>query len=178
MAEESESLHRYSPSKDDIKLQNLVSNSNLQEFSNKISYICSLETGGKLTPKQSYRQIKALWKQLKRSREKLGIDISNTNAETKQYETSAEESQYTDAEYAEYIEITSKNSISQWISSLSANDPQVRVEAALALGELGDENAVPALSYILGSDPDPQVRRSAANALGRIGEKAAEIDGN
>lgn len=53
--------------------ENLVFNANLQEFTQKISYICSLETSGKLTPEDSYKQIKQLWKDLKRSKKQLGI---------------------------------------------------------------------------------------------------------
>lgn len=56
-----------------IKPENLVFNSNLQEFAQKTSYICNLETGGKLAPDQAYKQIKSLWKQLKRSKKELGI---------------------------------------------------------------------------------------------------------
>lgn len=56
-----------------IKPENLVFNSNLQEFSQKINYICNLETGGKLPPEKAYKQIKSLWKELKRSKKELGI---------------------------------------------------------------------------------------------------------
>ncbi|MFS8826111.1 hypothetical protein, partial [Synechococcus sp. R6-6] len=44
---------------------------NLQEFSNKVSLICSLETGGKITPEEAYRQIKELWKQLKQTKKAI-----------------------------------------------------------------------------------------------------------
>ena len=57
----------------EFKPENLVFNSNLQEFTQKVSYICSLETAGKLTPEESYQQIKSLWKQLKRSKKMLRI---------------------------------------------------------------------------------------------------------
>jgi hypothetical protein len=57
----------------EVKPENLVFNANLQEFTQKISYICSLETAGKLTPEDSYKQIKSLWKDLKRSKKQLGI---------------------------------------------------------------------------------------------------------
>jgi hypothetical protein len=56
-----------------FKPENLVFNNNLQEFAQKISYICSLETAGKLTPEESYKQIRSLWKELKRSKKELGI---------------------------------------------------------------------------------------------------------
>ena len=57
----------------EVKPENLVFNANLQEFSQRVSYICCLETGGKLTPEESYKQVKALWKQLKRTKKQLGI---------------------------------------------------------------------------------------------------------
>lgn len=52
---------------------NLAFNANLQEFAQKIGYISSLETAGKLTPEEAYGQIKALWKELKNSKKQLGI---------------------------------------------------------------------------------------------------------
>jgi hypothetical protein len=59
-----------------VKPQNLVFNANLQEFSQRIGYICSLESNGKITPEESYQEIKSLWKQLKRSKKQLGIGHS------------------------------------------------------------------------------------------------------
>jgi hypothetical protein len=56
-----------------VKPENLVFNANLQEFSQKIGYICSLETGGKITPSEAYKKIKELWKTLKHSKRELGI---------------------------------------------------------------------------------------------------------
>lgn len=56
-----------------IKPENLVFNANLQEFAQKVSYICNLETGGKISPEDAYKQIKALWKQVKQSKKELGI---------------------------------------------------------------------------------------------------------
>ncbi|WP_375477636.1 hypothetical protein [uncultured Nostoc sp.] len=53
--------------------ENLVFNANLQEFSQKISYITSLETGGKLSQEEAYEQIKSLWKELKHSKKQLSI---------------------------------------------------------------------------------------------------------
>jgi hypothetical protein len=57
----------------DVKPENLVFNANLQEFAQKVSYICNLETGGKIEPKEAYKQIKDLWKQLKKSKKQLKI---------------------------------------------------------------------------------------------------------
>jgi epoxyqueuosine reductase len=45
--------------------------------------------------------------------------------------------------------------------------------AAVALGNVGDHRAVPALARTLEGDPDPHVRGHAAWALGRIGGSAA-----
>ncbi|MDM9380004.1 hypothetical protein QUB80_04730 [Chlorogloeopsis sp. ULAP01] len=56
-----------------VKPENLVFNANLQEFAQKVSYICNLETSGKIPPEEAYEQIKALWKGLKRSKKQLGI---------------------------------------------------------------------------------------------------------
>ena len=56
-----------------VKPENLVFNSNLQEFAQKVSFICNLETNGKLPPDEAYEQIKNLWKDLKKSKKELGI---------------------------------------------------------------------------------------------------------
>jgi len=48
-----------------VKPENLVFNA--QEFAQRVSYICNLETAGKLSP-ESYQQIRDLWEQLKRSK--------------------------------------------------------------------------------------------------------------
>lgn len=60
----------------------LAFNANLQEFAQKIAYISALQTGGKLSPEQAYKQVKYLWKQLKQS--KKGMKIGSDQAsETK-----------------------------------------------------------------------------------------------
>jgi hypothetical protein len=64
-----------------VQPQNLVFNANLQEFAQKVGYISSLETAGKLTPEESYRQIKALWQSLKSSKKQLGIGKNPFQAE-------------------------------------------------------------------------------------------------
>jgi hypothetical protein len=53
--------------------ENLAFNANLQEFSQKVSYICCLQTGGKISPEVAYQEIRALWKQLKRAKQQLRI---------------------------------------------------------------------------------------------------------
>jgi hypothetical protein len=57
--------------------ENLIFNSNLQEFAQKISYICNLETAGKISSPYAYQEIKKLWKQLKKSRKELGFNESD-----------------------------------------------------------------------------------------------------
>lgn len=56
-----------------VQPENLVFNANLQEFAQKVNFVCALETGGKLPPEQAYKEIKRLWKSLKRSKKELGI---------------------------------------------------------------------------------------------------------
>jgi hypothetical protein len=56
-----------------VKPENLVFNANLQEFAQQVNYICNLETNGKLSSEEAFNQIKALWKQLKRTREQLSV---------------------------------------------------------------------------------------------------------
>jgi hypothetical protein len=52
----------------------IVFNANLQEFTNRISIICALETGGKISPSEAYRQIKDLWTELDQSKQNLLAD--------------------------------------------------------------------------------------------------------
>jgi hypothetical protein len=59
-----------------VKPENMVFNANLQEFAQRVNFICALETGGKLSPDDAYKQIKTLWKQLKRTKKQLGIGQS------------------------------------------------------------------------------------------------------
>ncbi len=54
--------------------ENLVFNANLQKFSQRISLIVGLETGGKLSPQAAYEKIEELWKILQRSQEQLKIE--------------------------------------------------------------------------------------------------------
>lgn len=51
--------------------EQLAFNANLQEFAQRVSLICGLETGGKISTEDAYRQIKQLWKTLKESKKEL-----------------------------------------------------------------------------------------------------------
>ncbi|MCG6134095.1 MAG: hypothetical protein MET45_05455 [Nostoc sp. LLA-1] len=56
-----------------LKPANLVFNANLQEFSQKIGYVTALETSGKLSPEEAYKQIEGLWQDLQSSYHQLAI---------------------------------------------------------------------------------------------------------
>ena len=56
-----------------MKPEHLVFNANLQDFVQRVSYISALQTGGKISSEQAYQDIKSLWKQLKHSKQQLGI---------------------------------------------------------------------------------------------------------
>lgn len=60
-----------------VKPENLVFNANLQEFSHRVSFISGLETNGKISPEESYLQIKELWDQLSSSYNQLAIGRSS-----------------------------------------------------------------------------------------------------
>jgi hypothetical protein len=66
-------LYPYSRYRGEVKPENLVFNANLQEFAQRVSLISNLETGGKLTPIESFQEIELLWKKLKHSKKQLGI---------------------------------------------------------------------------------------------------------
>lgn len=59
------------PYRGEFTPERMVFNSNLQEFANRVSLICNLETGGKITSEDAYSQIKKLWKSLKASKKSL-----------------------------------------------------------------------------------------------------------
>lgn len=66
-----------------------------------------------------------------------------------------------------------KLTVSEMIEALTDKEMILRLDAAQALGEIGDERAVPALTKAL-SDEAISVRKEAAFALGEIGEPAKE----
>lgn len=68
-----EFLFPHSSYRGQVKPENLVFNSNLQEFAQRVNYICNLETNGKITPVEAYEQIKNLWQELQMTKQSLGI---------------------------------------------------------------------------------------------------------
>lgn len=51
--------------------EHLAFNANLQEFAQRVSLLCGLETGGKIPPEEAYDAIKKLWRDLKQSKKSL-----------------------------------------------------------------------------------------------------------
>lgn len=51
--------------------EHLAFNANLQEFAQRVSLLCGLETGGKIPPGEAYKEIKNLWQQLRESKKAL-----------------------------------------------------------------------------------------------------------
>ena len=58
MADQHEFLYPRSRYYGKVKPENLVFNANLQEFAQQVSYICNLETAGKLSPDEAYEKMK------------------------------------------------------------------------------------------------------------------------
>lgn len=71
-----EFLYPYAKYRGDFSPENLAFDANLQEFAQRVSYICAMETNGKLSQEEAYQHIRDLWKAVKRSRKGLGIDDS------------------------------------------------------------------------------------------------------
>lgn len=65
----------------DFNPSELVFNDNLQEFAAQVGYICSLETGGKISGAEAYDSIKSLWKELKKSKKSLKVGDSEASSE-------------------------------------------------------------------------------------------------
>ena len=79
--ERSDFLYPRSRYRGDWKPENLVFDANLQEFAQRVSYICNLQTNGKLSPTEAYEQIKSLWEELRHSKKQLGINQTGSQNE-------------------------------------------------------------------------------------------------
>ncbi|MEM6446096.1 MAG: hypothetical protein AAFY57_15525 [Cyanobacteria bacterium J06642_2] len=62
------------PFRGEAKPQNILFNSNLQEFGQRVIIICALESNGKIPTLEAYEQIKQLWKGLKKSKKSIYSD--------------------------------------------------------------------------------------------------------
>lgn len=69
------------PYRGEVKPENVLFNANLQEFAQEVSYICNLETAGKIKPEQAYLNIKNLWTKLRLSKDELKIGDNLFNQE-------------------------------------------------------------------------------------------------
>jgi hypothetical protein len=54
-----------------LTAENLIFNSNLQEFAQKVGFISNLYTGGKISSEEAYLQIEQLWEQLQQSKQTI-----------------------------------------------------------------------------------------------------------
>lgn len=70
-------LYPYRRYRGTVKPENLVFDANLQEFSQRVSFICNLENNGKLTPEDAFHQLQQLWTSLDQSRRHLGIQAKD-----------------------------------------------------------------------------------------------------
>lgn len=66
-------LYPYSRYQGKTTPEEIIFNANLQEFAQRVTYLCNLETSGKISSHDAYGEIKSLWKQLKASKKQLGI---------------------------------------------------------------------------------------------------------
>ena len=73
MTDKSEFLYPRSRYYGQVKPESLVFNANLQEFAQQVSYICNLQTAGKLSSEEAYQTIQDLWQELERTKEQLGV---------------------------------------------------------------------------------------------------------
>lgn len=51
--------------------ENMAFDANLQEFAQRVTFICALENSGKIDPNSAYEEIKDMWKTLRRSKKNL-----------------------------------------------------------------------------------------------------------
>ena len=64
-------------------------------------------------------------------------------------------------------------SVTALVEALRNSDLHLRIEAAAALGRLGDARAVSALGETLSADPDENVRANACESLRILGDRGA-----
>jgi hypothetical protein len=66
-------LYPYTRFRGQFSPQNLMFNANLQEFAQRVDYLCAFHTNGKYTTEQAYAEIRYLWEQLEQNCNELGI---------------------------------------------------------------------------------------------------------
>ena len=70
-------LYPRHPYRGSADLSQLAFNANLQEFSQKVSYICAFQTNGKITSEKAYQDLQNLWQQLEQSYHSMMISPVN-----------------------------------------------------------------------------------------------------
>ncbi|MCP2728497.1 DUF7219 family protein [Limnofasciculus baicalensis] len=73
MADRSDFLYPRSRYYGKVNPENLVFNANLQEFAQRVSIICNLETAGKISAEDAYDKVKDLWYELRNSKNELEV---------------------------------------------------------------------------------------------------------
>ncbi len=68
------SLYPLHPYNGKLTAEYLLFHGRLQEFYQRENYICNLQTGGKISLEEAYKQIHLLWKHLKRSKKAIPVD--------------------------------------------------------------------------------------------------------
>lgn len=66
-------LHPKASYQGEFTPENLAFDANLQEFAQRVAFVCALETAGKITGVEAHRRVRELYEQLERSREGLRI---------------------------------------------------------------------------------------------------------
>lgn len=56
-----------------VNPENIAFNANLQEFSQRVSYLSNLASNGKISLEKATHEIEALWHQLEKSKRSLGV---------------------------------------------------------------------------------------------------------
>jgi hypothetical protein len=69
--------------------------------------------------------------------------------------------------------INSTTGYQNYLERLQSSNPELVIEAAHALGDLGDERAVPILIELLQTTTDPDIRDAAAVGLRELGDQSA-----
>jgi hypothetical protein len=64
----------------EFTLPNLVFDANLQEFAQKVAYVCNLEANGKISTDDAYEHIRKLWHELKASKQNILDDRNPDNS--------------------------------------------------------------------------------------------------
>ncbi|OCR01780.1 hypothetical protein BCD67_14275 [Oscillatoriales cyanobacterium USR001] len=74
MSEINDFLYPHSKYNGNFTPKTILFNAKLQEFAQRVSYICNLQTSGKISSDKAWEQIEALWEKLDFSANEMGIN--------------------------------------------------------------------------------------------------------